>query len=116
MADNTRVALAKDSEPFAASQGMPTYCGAGKAGLSIQQLTAWPMPSGGVLDFGDEGLRDMDISDTVYSVLIHNHTDAADEGTCLENVRLGGQLTISGCDTADVLDVVIIGTIKGQLG
>lgn len=101
--------------PYCEDQGMPNLTAAAKSGVAIQHLAAWPMPSGGVLVFADEGLSDMDITNGAYSVLIQNHTDAADEGTCLEAVRLNTQLTITGPDAADVLDVVIIGTLKGQL-
>ena len=106
---------ASDQIPFCEDQGMPNLTAAAKSGVAMQHLPVWPMPSGGVLVFEDQGLVDMDIANGVYSVIIHNHTDAADEGTCLEAVRLNTQLTISGPDDDDVLDVVVIGTLKGQL-
>ncbi len=106
---------AKDYIPYCNDQGMSNLAGAAKSGISIQHLSDWPMPAGGVVVFADEGLADMDVDDDNYSVIIQNHTDVADEGTVAASGKLGTQFTIVGPDTADVLDIVIVGTLKGQL-
>lgn len=106
---------AKDFIPYCQDQGMPNLVGAAVSGQSIQKLSGWPMPTGGVIVFEDEGLVNMDISNGTYAVFVQNQTDAADEGTVAEAAKLGNQLTIVGPDVADVLDVMIVGTLEGQL-
>jgi hypothetical protein len=57
----------------------------------------------------------MDVSTDKYSVIIQNHTDVADEAAVSASGKLATQFTITGPDTSDVLDIVIVGTLKGQL-
>lgn len=106
---------AKDHIPFCEDQGMRNLCGAYAPGVSIQHKAGWAMESGGVFVFADEGLYDMDITNGKYSVIIQNQTDAADEATVAASGKTNKQFTIVGPDVADVLDIVIVGTLKGQL-
>ena len=106
---------ARTQIPYCDDQGMPNLTGAAKSGISLQHLSDYVMPSGGVVVFVTEGLRDMDVSVDKYSVLIQNHSDAADEGTVTASTKLATQFTIAGPDTGDILDVLIVGTLKGQL-
>ena len=107
---------AKDQIPFCDDQGMPNLVGTQNQGVSLQHIAEWVMVSGGVVVFADVGLADMDIDDGVYAVFIQNQTDAADEGTVATADKLATQLTITGPDDDDVLDIAIIGKLKGQLG
>lgn len=106
---------AKDQIPYCEDQGIPYLSGAGKAGVSIQFKAGWAMVSGGVFVFADQGLQDMDTTNGNYAVFVQNHTDAADEATVSEAAKLNTQFTIVGPDVADVLDIMIVGTLKGQL-
>lgn len=106
---------AKDFIPYCEDQGMPNLAGAGKPGVTVQYLSDWAMVSGGVVNFVDQGLLNMDVTNDTYAVIIQNQTDAADEATVAASGKLGTQFTIVGPDVADVLDIVIVGTLKGQL-
>lgn len=103
---------ASDHLPYCQDQGMPYLAGAGKAGVSIQVKALIAMPADGILTFAAMGM--MDMADTAYAVFIHNHTDAADEATLAANVRLTDKITVTGPDTADLLDVMIVGRVAGQ--
>jgi hypothetical protein len=94
---------------------MPNLAAAAKSGVSIQHLSDWSMSASGVVVFAAEGLSDMDVSTDKYSVIIQNQTDAGDEATVAASGKLSTQFTIVGPDTSDVLDIVIVGTLKGQL-
>ena len=106
---------ARDQIPYCEDQGMPNLTGAAKSGVSVQHLPDWTMVSGGVVVFADQGLANMDVSAAKYSVIIQNQTDPADEATVAASGKLGTQFTIVGPDAGDILDVVIMGTLKGQL-
>lgn len=101
--------------PYCSDQGIPCLAGAAKPGVSIQMLANWAMPNGGVLNFANNGLANMDISNGSYAVIIQNQTDPADEATVAANAKLSTQLTVVGPDENDVLDIIIVGTLKGQL-
>lgn len=107
---------AKDHIPFCQDQGIPNLAGTDKPGVSIQHIPEWVMVAGGVVVFADVGLADMDIEDGIYSVLIQNQTDPADEATVATAAKLSQQLTVVGPDNDDLLDIVIVGKLKGQLG
>jgi hypothetical protein len=51
----------------------------------------------------------------LYQVFIQNHTDPADEGTVAYVARLVNQITVVGPDDGDVLDILIVGQLDGQL-
>lgn len=99
--------------PYCEDQGIPYLLAAGQAGKSMQACT-FTMGGGGVVTFADNGM--MDMADGDYQVIIHNHTDVADEGIAPLVTRLPTSLTISGPDNGDVLDVFVFGKLKGQLG
>lgn len=109
----------KDYLPILADQGIPNVVGSKKRGVSLQVIAGVAMPADGVFVFADYGLADMKV-DSVgyggYAVIVQNHTDVADEAACLPAARLSNKLTLSGPDTADVLDIVIIGQMVDQLG
>lgn len=98
--------------PYCEDQGLPYLVGAGKAGLAIQQLRLHAMPADGIVKFVENGL--MEMADGLYTVFIHNHSDVADEATVASNVRLANQITITGPDTGDLLDIMICGRLKDQ--
>ena len=105
---------AKDYSPFCRDQGMPNVLGASQQGLSVQYVQ-WLMSATGVLDFGTVGLQDM--KNGLYTVMIHNHTHAAREALVDITDRLVNELTVTGSpSTSDILDIAIIGPMKGQLG
>ena len=104
---------AKDHIPYCDDQGMTNLAAAGNSGVAVQHLVEWPMSATGIVVFATVGLKDM--VDGEYCVIIQNHTDAADEGTVSAAAKLTAQFTIAGPDTADVLDIVIVGRLKGQL-
>ena len=106
----------KDYIPILDDQGIPNVVGTPKPGVSIQYKSEWAMVSGGVFVFADQGLENMDVSDGKYAVIIQNQTDAADEATVATAAKLATQMTIVGPDVADVLDILIIGRLKGQEG
>lgn len=101
----------KDYMPILADQGMPNLVGAYARGVSMQYFQA-AMPADGVITFSSAGVSDMESA--TYGVLIHNHSDAAASGTCLNNARTATQITVTGPTEADVLDVIIVGQLKGQ--
>lgn len=103
---------AKDFIPYCADQGIPNIAGTNAPGVSIQVLPNWSMPAGGAVVFADEGLSDM--ADTAYAVLLQNQTDVADPGVAGSKAASG--FTITGPDQNDVLDIIIIGRLSGQLG
>jgi hypothetical protein len=80
--------------------------------MSLQQILD-VMPADGIFKFSTFGLSDM--ADINYGLYIHNHTDPADEATCARNVRTTSQFTLTGPDVADVLDILIVGRLAGQL-
>lgn len=103
---------AKDFIPYCADQGIPNISGTNKPGLSVQALPEWSMPAGGVLAFEDEGL--MGMADTNYGVVVQNQTSTARPATV--GSKTATQCTITGPNAADVLDIVITGRLRGQLG
>ena len=96
--------------PFLADQGIPNLCGAFAQGVSIQVLRI-QMPADGVINFAANGMSDME--NDQYAVLIQNHSDPADEGTVGTRSTLA--FTITGPDTNDNLDIIVVGQLKGQL-
>ena len=103
---------AADHIPYCADQGMSHLCGATLSGVSVQ-WKQFTMVAGGVFNFVNNGLTNM--ASSAYGVFIQNHSDAADEATVDPATRTQTQFTIVGPDNNDVLDVLIIGPIAGQL-
>lgn len=102
-----------DHIPYAADQGMKNLVGAFKRGVSVQSFSV-AMPADGIIKFATLGLSDM--ADGDYQVYIQNHTDAADESLVARADRKTTQFTITNTDTADELDILVIGKLAGQLG
>lgn len=102
----------KDSMPSLADQGIPNVVASPVAGVGLQvaQFTMVTAPDDFV--FADNGLVDM--ADDEYHVLLHNQSDAADDA--LISAKTTKQFTITGPDAADVVTLLIVGKIKGQLG
>ncbi len=103
---------ASDFIPFCKDQGIPNLVGTANKGVSLQGATH-AMPADGVITFAALGLGDME--DGSYQIVIQNHSDAADEGTVDPATRTSAGFTIVGPDTADVLDILILGRLAGQL-
>ena len=111
MANSGMVKDAKDYIPFCADQGLPNLVGAASRGLSMQVLIHTVASSPEDIVFADQGLEDM--YDGNYVVFTQNQTDVADPGTATG--KSATQFTLTGPDAADVVDIVIIGRLKGQL-
>lgn len=98
-----------DYDPMMAEHGIEYVAAAGKAGVSVQGAT-FAMPVGGVFVFADNDCSNM--ADTAYQVIVQNQTDIADPATV--GSKTVSQFTITGPDTADSLDIVIVGKLDGQ--
>ena len=103
---------ADEQVPFCRDQGLPYLAGAGHSGLSVQ-AAQWPMSASGIVLFADLGWSPMQSGD--YRVFIANHTSAERTGVVALVDRKTTQITIAGPTLADVLDVVIVGQVQGQL-
>jgi hypothetical protein len=99
--------------PFCKDQGIDNLAGAAKAGVSIQALQV-KMPADGVIVFADHGMADM--ADTTYCVFVQNTTDVSDPGAVALASRLTKQITVTGPDTNDELDILIVGKVARQVG
>lgn len=97
----------KDYMPILADQGIPNLVGAYSRGVSMQYAQV-VMVTGGAFTFASMGLSDM--ASASYGIFIHNHTGAV-QGTV---VGTATGITITGPTNDDVLDVLIVGTLKGQ--
>jgi len=111
MADSGLPKDLKDYIPALRDQGMDNVVGSPARGVSIQVFQA-AMPADGVLVFADNGIQDM--ANVNYFVMVHNHT-GSNHGIVANADRLLTQIDVQGPTTADILDVVIIGTVKDQL-
>jgi hypothetical protein len=79
-------------------------------GLQVAEFTMGSAPDDFV--FADNGLADM--ADGDYHVILHNQSDAADDAVM--SAKTGQQFTITGPDQSDVVTLLIVGKLKGQLG
>lgn len=111
MADSGLPKDLKDFIPVLRDQGMDNLIGSPARGMSIQTFQA-AMPADGVLVFADNGIENME--DVNYFVMVHNHT-GSNHGIVANADRLLTQIDVQGPTTDDILDVCIIGTVKGQL-
>ena len=50
-----------------------------------------------------------------YQVHVHNH-DGADDGNAPTGTRAPTQFTLAGPVVGELLDVMVVGRLKGQLG
>lgn len=113
-ANNRTPRDAKQAVVHCAEQGMPNLCGAARRGVSIQHFEV-TVPGGAVqvaLDF--EALGGMRMHDALYTVQLTNHVT---QGTGLSLVanRTAAGLLVTSVVAADVLDVLVIGQLAGQL-
>lgn len=102
---------AKDFLTFCEDQGIPNLCGASARGVSIQYASFVMGSAPDDFVFAENGLQDMEGDN--YVVLPWNQTDVADQGVI--SAKTGKQFTITGPDAADVVDLLIVGQLKGQL-
>ena len=107
-----------DYIPALADQGIPNVAGAASPGISIQvaSFTMASAPDDFVFaDNNDPNGRPLvNMADATYEVIVHNQTDVADES--LVSAKTASQFTITGADSGDVLTLLIIGRLGGQLG
>jgi len=102
---------ARDHIPYAADQGLPHLAGAAKAGVSVQRKKiTLDGAAPHAIDLEAEGLSPM--ADSTYCVLVGGETLApvmVDEST---QTSVGFDLL--GGAAAEVVHLVIVGTLKGQ--
>lgn len=101
----------KDYIPIFDDLGIKNVVAASKNGLGMQFLKI-AMPSTGVISLIENGLGEM--ANTDYGIFIQNQTDVADPGTAVADTV--DQITVTGPDTGDILDILIVGKLKGQVG
>lgn len=108
----------KDYMPALADQGIDNLVASPSRGIGIQvaSFTMGSAPDDFV--FADNvdiaGNVCQDMADGNYEVLVWNQTDVADQGVI--SAKTAKQFTITGPDAADVVTLLIIGKIAGQLG
>lgn len=112
MAASTLPKRADAHIPHCKDQGMPYLPAAGKAGVAVQHATAVSMPADGILTFAAMGFQPMLAG---YTVIAQNYSDATKPPVAAAADRLPETLTVTGPDTGNLLDVVIFGTLRGQL-
>jgi len=107
-----------DYIPPLKDQGVPNLVGTPNPGISIQVASFTMVSAPDDFVFADN--RDIngnvmsDMADDSYEVIVLNQSDAADQGVI--SAKTGKQFTITGPDAADVVTLVILGKLKGQLG
>lgn len=101
----------KDLMPALDDQGIKNVCGSPARGISIQAATLTMASSPETFTFAALGLEDM--ANATYQVIAINQTDSADPASCTTKAVTSFEIT--GPDAADVVDVIIIGKVKGQL-
>lgn len=107
--------LPKDADKhivYCKDQGLPNLCGAFARGVSIQFCHYTMAAAPDTFVFADNGLSDM--ADDEYVVFPWNQTDVADQGVV--SAKTTKQFVVTGPDAADVVDLLIVGRLKGQLG
>jgi hypothetical protein len=102
----------KNYIPVLEQKKIPNLVGTAKLGVSMQSFTA-AMPAGGVIVFATNDVANM--ADGTYQVLIHNQDDQAASGTVAASAKLATQITVVGPTAADVLDIVLVGTLANQV-
>lgn len=106
--------MGKDAEnhiPYCKDQGLKNLSGAYARGVAVQYAVYTMTASPEAVTFAALGLGDM--ADTQYAVITQNQTDVADPGTVTSKTTKG--FTITGPDAADIVDIVVIGRLAGQL-
>jgi hypothetical protein len=111
-AHSTHAKKASDYIPYCADQGMEYLAGAGAAGMTVQakqvtQVGAAPFS----VDLEAQGM--MPMANASYVVIVQGETASrvtVDQST----IAVGGFDVLGGADT-EVLHLVVIGTVAGQL-
>jgi hypothetical protein len=115
-ATGTFAKKAEDHIPYCRDQGLPYLAAAARAGTSIQSKTFVQIGSG-LFAFEAEDLSPM--ADGDYQVLMHNQSGigAPDPWTQYPTAtsKTPAGFVISGAAAGNVIDVVIVGRLKGQL-
>ena len=101
----------KDFMPVLGDQGVKNLVGTPKRGVSIQSFRV-AMPADGIITFAAVGAEDM--ADVTYQISIHNHS-GANHGIVPNADRAVDQFEVTGPPAGELLDVIIVGTVKGQL-
>ena len=102
---------AQSQIPYCEDQGISNLAGAFARGVSIQHAIFEMVSSPDDFVFADEGLSSM--ADATYVVYAQNQTDSTDQAKADGKTTL--KFTINGPDIGDVVDLVIVGRLKGQL-
>ena len=101
-----------DYLPELDDQGIKNVIASPIPGVGIQFASFTTDAAPDTFVFGDNGLEDM--ADADYEVVPINQSDAADQGVA--SAKTTKQFVVTGPDSGDVLTLVIIGKLKGQLG
>lgn len=101
---------AKDLIPYCEDQGIPNLAGAYARGVSVQHDIYVAGAGADPYVFADEGLSDM--ADVAYVVIAMNQTAVARPMTATSKAVTG--FTLTGQNAADVVDLIIVGRLKGQ--
>jgi hypothetical protein len=100
-----------DYLPILKDQGIPNVVAAYAKGVGIQYMTLTVASDPETVTFADQGLSDM--ADANYIVLGINQTDSSDPPSF--GTKTTKSFAIAGPDAADVVDILIVGKLKGQL-
>jgi hypothetical protein len=106
----TSAKKASTSIPYCKNQNMPYLTGAGTAGVSMQYFRT-TMPSNGVIVFAQNNATDM--LDGRYVVQAYDQEGVV-SGKAASATRTATQFTLAGPSSGAVIDVVVIGQLKGQ--
>ena len=101
----------KDFMPVLGDQGVKNLVGTPKRGVSIQSFQV-AMPADGIITFAAVGAEDM--ADVTYQISIHNHS-GTNHGSVLSADKTVTQFKVTGPPAGELLDVIIVGAVKGQL-
>ncbi len=102
---------ASDYIPYCEDQAMPYLAGAAKGGVAIQSVEVTADDANYEFSFAGEGLEPM--ADASYLVFVQNNTTAG--GGTVANKTASG-FDIAGLIAADVVSVLIVGRLSGQVG
>ncbi len=108
----------KDYIPALADQGIDNVVASPSAGIGVQVASFTMASAPDDFVFADNadiaGNVCKNMADDGYEVIVLNQSDAADQGVISAKTAL--QFTITGPDSADVVTLLILGKLDGQLG
>lgn len=105
---------ARSQIPFCDDQGMANIMGCPRRGQSIQRFQA-VVPGAAVqvtINFAAAG--GVPMADALYTVMLTNHTTQG-TGLSLPANRTAQDLIVTSVAAADVIEVLVIGPVAGQL-